>query len=80
MTADLMLRKIEEALELEADSLYPEMDISEIPDWSSLTFLSIISLCDEIFGVNLLIDDLMNCIILNDIYDVCVKKSMLKNQ
>ncbi|MDB4886093.1 MAG: hypothetical protein JWN79_1531 [Gemmatimonadetes bacterium] len=47
MTHTEALALVAEAVELDPSALAPEMRISDIEDWSSLTWLTLMSLVDE---------------------------------
>lgn len=45
------LKNLEEILEIEQNSLHEDMELSEISNWDSLAFLSVIAMADEEFDI-----------------------------
>ncbi len=55
--------------EITADTIF-----RDIPEWSSLTALSIIAMVDEEYGITLKGDDIKNATTVRDIYNAVVAK------
>ena len=55
--------------EITADTIF-----RDIPEWSSLTALSIIAMVDDEYGITLKGDDIKNATTVRDIYNAVVSK------
>ncbi|MGI5848084.1 MAG: phosphopantetheine-binding protein [Candidatus Cryptobacteroides sp.] len=53
MSNEEKLALLEDMLELDGDSLTPEMELTSIDEYDSMAKLSLIVLCDEEFGKKL---------------------------
>jgi acyl carrier protein len=53
MNADELLGLFAEALEADVSTISMETAIAEVPEWSSLVWLSVMSLLDERYGIQL---------------------------
>ncbi|HEY2545245.1 MAG TPA: acyl carrier protein [Candidatus Acidoferrum sp.] len=53
MNSDELLGLIAEGLEADISTISMETQISDVPDWTSLVWLSIMSLLDERYGIQL---------------------------
>ncbi|MGF7074054.1 hypothetical protein [Mucilaginibacter sp. R-33] len=53
-----------------AETLFKEND-----EWSSMTALSVIAMVDDVYAVRLTGDDIRNSKVIQDIYDIVLKKS-----
>jgi len=67
MTADIFLRKMEEVLEIDNNTLELDTKLDEL-DWDSLAIISTIAIVDQISGVVLTTDVINNCKQLGDIW------------
>ncbi len=50
---DQFIAHIEEMLEVDSGTLTPESNIKDRPEWTSLTFMGLIAMVDEEYGVML---------------------------
>jgi acyl carrier protein len=53
MNSDELLGLLAEALEADKSAISLDTAIADVPDWSSLVWLSIMSLLDERYGIQL---------------------------
>ncbi|MCQ2364092.1 MAG: acyl carrier protein [Akkermansia sp.] len=56
MTEELFLNMIAEALELDSSNMHIDDDFRTYEEWDSLTFLALLTLMNEEFGLQLSID------------------------
>lgn len=63
------LNLIEEALEMDEGSLSPEMEVSSIEEWDSISFLSIIVMLKDNFGKKLTSNDAKSIKTIQDILE-----------
>lgn len=64
------IEKFAEAIELEDSSiLTPETKFRELENWDSLTYLSVIALLDEEFGIQIEMEDFRELLTVQDVYD-----------
>ena len=72
-----LIQLFAEALEIEASSIDPEQAIAEYPEWNSLAWLTIMSLLDERYGIQLTGKDIRGFIRVNDVIEnVTLKTSV----
>ncbi|MBE7443357.1 MAG: acyl carrier protein [Flavobacteriales bacterium] len=69
------IKKIEfEMDEIEPDTIKPETNFRELEQWSSMMGLIFIALIDTEYNVTLNGNDLINCVTVNDLYQVVKSK------
>jgi acyl carrier protein len=72
-----LIQLFAEALEIEASSIDPEQTIAEYPEWNSLAWLTIMSLLDERYGIQLTGKDIRGFVRVNDVIEnVTLKTSV----
>jgi acyl carrier protein len=69
MTNLELIQLFAEALEIEASSIDPEKTIAEYLEWNSLAWLTIMSLLDERFGIQLTGKDIRGFVTVNDVIE-----------
>ena len=69
MTQEEKIAMLENMLELEAGSLKPEMELSDIPEYDSMAKLSLIVMMDEEVGKKLTGEDIQGFKTVKDILD-----------
>ena len=69
MTNQELLQLFAEALELEATSIDPEKAIAEYSEWNSLAWLTIMSLLDERYGIQLTGKDIRGFVRVDDVIE-----------
>ena len=69
MTQEEKIAMLEEMLELDGDSLKPEMKLSEIPEYDSMAKLSLIVMMDEEYGKKLTGEQIREIKTVQDILD-----------
>lgn len=70
MTSEKKLQLIEEVFDMEPGTLAPDMELSSIDEWSSLTKLSLIVMIDDECGKTLNNDDIKALNTIQDIMDI----------
>jgi acyl carrier protein len=75
MTQTELIELFAEALENEASSIQPEKKIAEYEDWNSLAWLTIMSLLDERYGIQLGAKDFSSFVTVQDVIDGIVAKA-----
>lgn len=68
-----LLEEIRETLQRE-DEISLIMKLEDIEEWDSLAKLSIISLYDQLFGILISGQELVNCKTINDLVELVSKK------
>ena len=77
MTNQELIQLFAEALEIEASSIDPEKTIAEYPEWNSLAWLTIMSLLDERYGIQLTGKDIRGFVRVDDVIEnVTLKTSV----
>ncbi|SDI21933.1 hypothetical protein ACRQ5D_13165 [Mucilaginibacter sp. P25] len=61
--------------DLDTSSFTAETLFKENDEWSSMTALSVIAMVDDVYAVRLTGDDIRNSKVIQDIYDIVLKKS-----
>ncbi|WP_269526921.1 acyl carrier protein [Coraliomargarita parva] len=75
MSLDQFISDFVEAVEdLEADAVGPQTDYRNLPQWDSLALLSVISMVDFEYGVNLKADELKSPSTLEALYKLIQTK------
>ncbi len=70
MSIQEFIEKFAEAIELEeVDVLTPETKFRELENWDSLTYLSVIAMLDEEFGIQIEMEDFRKLITIQDVYN-----------
>ena len=69
MTRKEIIEMIEEMLDVEDGSLNEESNLSEIPEYDSMTKLSLIVMCDDEFGKRLTGERMVEFSTIKDILD-----------
>lgn len=64
------LRKLEDILELDDNTLNGTENLEELDDWDSLAVMSFIAMVDEDFGIAIDADGIMGCKTINDLADL----------
>jgi acyl carrier protein len=67
MKRDEFTREFAEMLCIEADALHPETDLTALPEWDSVAYLSAMVLIDEKLAISIRPDTLSNAQSFNDI-------------
>lgn len=69
------IKKIEfEIDEIESETINPETKFRELEEWSSMMGLIFIALIDTEYDVTVNGDDLINCVTVQDLYNVVKNK------
>jgi acyl carrier protein len=77
MTNQELIQLFAEALEIEASSIDPKKAIAEYPEWNSLAWLTIMSLLDERYGIQLTGKDIRGFVRVDDVIEnVTLKTSV----
>ncbi|QTE36687.1 hypothetical protein J3L18_26755 [Mucilaginibacter gossypii] len=61
--------------DLDTSSFTAETLFKENDEWSSMTALSVIAMVDDVYAVRLTGDDIRNSKVIQDIYNIVLKKS-----
>jgi len=69
MTNQELIQLFAEALEIEASSIDPEKAIAEYREWNSLAWLTIMSLLDERYGIQLTGKDIRGFVRVDDVIE-----------
>ena len=69
MTNQELIQLFAEALEIKALSIDPEKAIAEYPEWNSLAWLTIMSLLDERYGIQLTGKDIRGFVRVDDVIE-----------
>lgn len=69
MTLQDKLNKLEEIMELDENSLKPEMKLDEIEEWDSMSKLYLVSYVKKNYKKRLTIEEIKNFITVQDICD-----------
>ena len=69
MTLRNKLNKLEEIMELDENSLKPEMKLDEIEEWDSMSKLYLVSYVKKNYKKRLTIEEIKNFITVQDICD-----------
>ncbi len=70
MTIQEFIEKFADAIELEeVNVLTPETKFRELENWDSLTYLSVIAMLDEEFGIQIEMEDFRKLITIQDVYN-----------
>ncbi len=79
MNLNEFCQEINDLLGLQAASINPETNITELPEWSSLTFMALIAMVDEEYSVTLVPSVILSASSVTEIYDAIVyQKSVAK--
>lgn len=70
MTNEKKLQLLEEMMDMDAGSLVPEMELSEVDEWGSLAKLSLIVLMDEECDKEINFDQIKTLKTVKDIMDM----------
>jgi len=60
---------VDELDETSIDEVTAETDYKALPDWSSLTALSVIAMIDDEYGKEVTGDDLRRCVTIEQLFD-----------
>ena len=75
MTINDFIVKFAEAVEIDdASTLSSNTEFRKLKEWDSITYLSVIQLLDEEFGVQIEMDDFRKLNTIQDIFDACTKE------
>jgi acyl carrier protein len=77
MTNQELIQLFAEALEIEASSIDPEKAIAEYREWNSLAWLTIMSLLDERYGIQLTGKEIRGFVKVNDVIENVTLKTSL---
>ena len=80
MARDDFLRLLDELFELDEGTITGSETLKEIPEWSSLTFIGLISMVDEHCGVMLAPDAVLACGTVNDLADLVLGSEAVSQQ
>jgi len=75
MTNDELTELFAEALEVDASSIQPEKAIAEFEEWNSLAWLTIMSLLDERYGIQLTGPEIQSFVTVNDVIEKVTAKA-----
>jgi acyl carrier protein len=75
MTNQELIQLFAEALETEASSIDPEKAIAEYAEWNSLAWLTIMSLLDEQYGIQLTGKEIRSFVTVNDVIENVTAKA-----
>lgn len=75
MTNNELIQLFAEALEVEALSIQPENPIAEYAEWNSLGWLTIMSLLDERYGIQLSGKEIRSFVTVKDVIDNLTAKA-----
>ncbi len=73
MNTQFFLEKIKEEMVIEDRDISLSDTFRDYPEWSSLTFLSLVAMIDEEFDVVLEEEDLADCLTLEDLWNFLQK-------
>ncbi len=79
MTKTELIEIFAESLEVDASTLTPETVIADVPDWTSLAWLTIMSLLDERAGVQLTAKEIRAFKTVNDVIENVLAKTGVAN-
>ena len=68
------IEELEDTEVTEVTEITGETIFKDLPEWSSLTSLSIIAMCDEKYDVTLRGDDINNAITIEDLFNIVKSK------
>jgi acyl carrier protein len=74
MTNQELIQLFAEALEIEASSIQPEKPVAEYEDWNSLAWLTIMSLLDERYNIQLTGKEIRGFVTVKDVIDGVIAK------
>lgn len=74
MTSEDILAVIYEALELTEDSLSMDTNVGDVAEWDSIGWLTIISILDERYGIQLSSQEIRSVSKVKDFVDVVLRK------
>ncbi len=72
---DFIANLAEQYDEIELSDLTPETKFKEFDEWSSLTSLSIIAMCDDEYGVVVKGDEIRSVSTVQELYDLVKSKA-----
>jgi acyl carrier protein len=75
MTNQELIQLFAEALEIEGSSIDPEKPIAEYKEWNSLAWLTIMSLLDERYGIQLTGKEIRDFVTVNDVIENVTAKA-----
>jgi acyl carrier protein len=75
MTNQELIQLFAEALETEASSIDPEKAIAEYAEWNSLAWLTIMSLLDERYGIQLTGKEIRDFVTVSDVIENVTAKA-----
>ena len=75
MTNQQLIQLFAEALEIEASSINPEERIAEYEEWNSLAWLTIISLIDERYEIQLTGKEIRGFVTVKDVIENLTAKA-----
>ena len=75
MTNQELIQLFAEALEVEASSIQPEKPVAEYEEWNSLAWLTIMSLLDERYGVQLTGKEIRGFVTVGDVIENVIAKA-----
>ncbi len=74
MTSNELIELFAEALEIDAASIQPEKAIAEYVEWNSLAWLTVMSLLDERYGVQLTGKEIRGFVTVKDVITSVIAK------
>tara|TARA_Y100000816_G_C25977707_1_gene510415 strand:+ start:30 stop:263 length:234 start_codon:yes stop_codon:yes gene_type:complete len=76
MTTNHIVKIIGELFDLNADQINTEIKINELENWDSLKYMQLIIRAEEELEVMLSADEISNIVTINDLVDLCSKKTV----
>jgi acyl carrier protein len=74
MTNNELIELFAEAIEIDVSLIQPEKAIAEYAEWNSLAWLTILSLLDERYGIQLTGKEIRNFVTVNDVIEKITTK------
>ena len=69
MNATQFLAALHELFDVSAGTIHPDSVLQDIPGWSSMTFIGLIAMLDEDFGVRIAPGTILRCHTVEDLLD-----------
>ncbi len=69
MNATQFLAALHELFDVSAGTIHKDSVLQDIPGWSSMTFIGLIAMLDEEFGVRIALGTILRCHTVEDLMD-----------
>ena len=70
MVSEVFLRRMEEILEINANTLKENDKLSDLTEWDSMAVLGFIAMANNEWGVKIEVDDIGTCKSFSDLYNL----------